>query len=327
MYGFVGLVLLCVGLIIGWFGRGLIERKILSPLSSKQSTVAGEKPLDRYSFDRLRNTKFTPTEIKLERVLNEANTYTSHLFTYLWEGKKISGLANIPGKSGNLPVIIMLRGYVDKEEYHTGVGTSRAAEIFAQNGYITLAPDFLGYGQSDPGSASDLEDRFSNPSQVLQLLASVETISQADTSRIGMWGHSNGGQIALSVLESTGETLPTTLWAPVSKPFPYSVLYYTDEFSDGGRYLRRMVVEFEDLYNSDKYSVVTFFDAIASPVQIHQGGADDAVPQQWSDELVEKLKDLDKDVVYYTYPAADHNMAGSWDTVVNRDVLFFNKHL
>ena len=49
-----------------------------------------------------------------------------------------------------------------------------------------------------------------------------------------------------------------------------------------------MIVELENLYNIDKYSIVTFFNAIASPVQIHQGGQDDAVPQRWADELVEK---------------------------------------
>ncbi len=322
-----GFILVISSFAGGWFARDIAEFEFLSPLSPHQTISSVEKPLDRFSFDRLRLTQFAPNQIAFERVFGETPTYTGHLFTYTWEGKKISGLAHIPKKNGKLPVVIMLRGYVDKEEYQTGVGTARSGQILAENGFITLAPDFLGFGESDPGPLNDLEDRFNRPSQIVQLISSLQTVSQADPNKLFMWAHSNGGQIALSVLEITKRPIPTTLWAPVSKPFPYSVLYYTDEFSDGGKYLRRMIAEFESEYNADRFSISTFLPDIKAPLIIHQGGADDAVPQEWSDELVTLLKDLGVTVEYFTYPDADHNMKGSWDTVVARDVDFFKKFL
>ena len=48
-----------------------------------------------------------------------------------------------------------------------------------------------------------------------------------------------------------------------------------------------------------------------------------AVPKIWSDQLVEKLLELDKTVKYYVYPGADHNLRPGWDQVVARDDLFF----
>jgi dipeptidyl aminopeptidase/acylaminoacyl peptidase len=50
---------------------------------------------------------------------------------------------------------------------------------------------------------------------------------------------------------------------------------------------------------------------------------DSAVPKKWSDELVATLKEKGKDVEYYTYPGADHNMRPGWDSVALRDIEFF----
>ncbi len=284
-------------------------------------------PLARYSFTQLQKQTITGGEITWGDEIENTSFFTARLFSYPYEDKRISGLAHIPHKSGKLPTIIMLRGYVDKEEYQSGIGTRHAAEIFARNGFITMAPDFLGYASSSAESFDVLEDRFSRPSQVLALISSFPTFSSIDLNRIGMWGHSNGGQIALSVLEISKKPIPTTLWAPVSKSFPYAMLYYTDELSDQGKYLRHELARFESDYDVLDYSIDGFFSNIAAPLLIHQGTSDEAVPKRWSDELVDKLKILKKEVTYYTYPGLDHNMTGSWNMVVDRDVAFFQKHL
>jgi len=137
----------------------------------------------------------------------------------------------------------------------------------------------------------------------------------------------NGGQVALSVLEITQQPYPTTLWAPVSKPFPYSILYYTDEFDDEGKALRHELAQFEKEYDVRRFSITDYLEQIKAPLQLHQGTADDAVPQAWSDELVERLEALELEADYFIYPGADHNLVGSWDTVVARDLAFFGRHL
>ena len=171
-----------------------------------------------------------------------------------------------------------------------------------------------------------IEDRFWRPIEILQLIASLKNLSQANPDKISIWGHSNGGQIALSVLEISGKNYSTTLWAPVSKPFPFSILYYTDEADDFGKALRKVVAGFEALYDSDEFSIHNYYDWINAPVQIHQGTGDEAVPLKWSQDLAKALKDKDKDVQLFVYPGADHNLLGAWDTAVQRDILWFNTH-
>jgi len=215
----------------------------------------------------------------------------------------------------------------DPADYFTGVGTKNAAAVFAQNGYATLAPDFLGYGQSDPPAADTIAARLEKPKHILDLLASLKSLPVIDPARVGLWAHSNGGQIALSVLEITGQAIPTTLWAPVSKSFPYAILYYTDESDDQGKELRRVLAEFEKDYDTFDFSIDRYWDWIQAPVQVHQGTADDAVPLEWSAGLVNILKKTDPEVTLYTYPGADHNLRPDWDTAVARDLQFFDQSL
>ena len=47
-------------------------------------------------------------------------------------------------------------------------------EYLSENGYITLAPDFLGYGGSDIESSNIFEARFQTYTTVLTLLKSIE---------------------------------------------------------------------------------------------------------------------------------------------------------
>ncbi len=171
---------------------------------------------------------------------------------------------------------------------------------------------------------------------MLGLIASLSSGPQVDLSRVYLWGHSNGGQIMLSVAEVLGQRekvkgtsgqariLGVTLWAPVSKPFPYNILFYTDEADDQGKWLRSEIAKFEAEYDVYKYSVDRHLDWIEMPLVIHQGTVDDAVPVEWSRELEERLKEQDKSYTYYEYPGADHNMRPYWNTVVGRDVEWFN---
>ena len=314
------------------------RREMKTPLNQNSSNKNIERPLDKYTIDALSKTKFTASDIELGDVIKVDPNFVSRYFYFKVGGKRVSGQINFPKAPGTYPVIVMNRGYIDRETYKTGDGTRRSGEVFAKNGFITVAPDFLGYGQSDMPSESPLEERFQTYITSATLLESVGNLNsvltkegvnvKVDPEKVGLWGHSNGGQITLTVLEVTGANYPTVLWAPVSKPFPYSILYYTDDIDDHGKMLRRVVADFEKDYDSEKYSLTNYMDKINAPIQTHQGGADEAVPIKWSDDLVKTLKEKDKTIDYFTYPGDDHNFAkGNWQTVVNRNIEFFKEKL
>ncbi len=302
------ILVLCL-LTLGSFSLGFLfgshYPKVLGRQTARQVLPArppdptADQPLRKYSIQNLESYPYQVSEINLDKVLEKNSAFTAYLFSYRTLGKKMTGQINIPNDSANkvFPVIVMVRGYVDADEYRTGEGTRYVAAEFAKAGYVTVAPDFLGFGGSGP-AGSGWEERFEKPVNVVELIKSLRLHEQLEykkqffrinPKKMGIWAHSNGGQITLTTLEALGEPIPTTLWAPVTAPFPYSVLYYSDEMDDGGHGMRSAVAGFESVYNVQEYSLTQYLPRLRGPIQLHQGTADDAVPKKWSDEFVKKI--------------------------------------
>lgn len=337
---FVSIVILImfVGVWYAFFGPR--QSGVLSPI-----VQVVERPLDKYTIDNLTVRQGKLSEIVLDEAVATESAYMVYTFHFTSDGKRVTGLAHLPAQtdgvfdSGNqrikpdqdkrrqFAVIVQIRGYVDPSIYEPGVGTKRSAEVFARNGYISLAPDFLGYGGSDNPSDDVFEERFQTYTVLLDLLASIGTLEIADPTRVGLWAHSNGGQIALTALVITQKPYPTTLWAPVTRTFPYSILYYTDEAEDKGKALRKKLAEFERNYDVDLYTMVNFLDRITAPLYLHQGTSDNSVPVRWNEEFMTELEEKNKTIGYFLYPGADHNLQPSWNTVISRDLEFFQKYL
>ncbi len=303
--------------------------------------IVPPKTLLKYTFVNLHNRSPQPSEIIFDREISDTNGLAVWVFHFTSLGKKISGEANLPAKVSTQnalakPTVIMAHGYVEPKDYHVGMGTERVAAELAKSGFVTLAPDFAGYGESDKASPDAFEDRFQTYTTMLDLISSVEQdcklkidadLIGAGDCKLALWGHSNGGQIALSTLEISGQNLPTVLWNPVSKPFPYSILYYTDTFDDKGKNLRKALADFESNYDVENYSTPNFYSWITGPVFIAQGGADESVPPKWSEELLADLKAATKEARLKMYPGADHNLMPSWNQAVADTINFYKEKL
>ncbi len=283
--------------------------ELLNPFVDSGKLIS--KPLLAYSIPNLQKREYQTSKIALEKILSEEENYTSFLFSYTTMEKKMTGQLNIPdaitaNPDQNKKAVIMLRGFVPDDIYTTGIGTKNAAAALAQAGYITIAPDFFGYGDSDPEPENTWAARFEKPITVIELLKSVEkngiplnleserTSNSLDldvtkVSSIGLWAHSNGGQIALTTLEILRMPIPTTLWAPVTAPFPYSVLYFSDELEDEGKEQRKWISLFEDDYDVFEFSLTKHLDSLTGPIQIQHGTADDAALIFWSQEFITKV--------------------------------------
>ena len=228
-------------------------------------------------------------------------------------------------KNKKSPAIIMIRGFADSEGYFIGSGSWKAADELARNGFVTVSLDFLGFGLSDGESKDILEARFEKPVGVLDLIESVKKLDFVDPDKIGIWAHSNGGQIAISVLEITSGNYPTVLWAPMTNPFPKSVLETIDENSESGKIVKTRIDDFEKEYDSKLYSIDNFYDWIVAPILIHQGTADVWCKVEWQQDLQNRLRDLGKEVILDIKERNDHNLKQDWDKVVEQDVRFFKE--
>jgi dipeptidyl aminopeptidase/acylaminoacyl peptidase len=347
-----GSILFALGLIIATLFPITSETNLVSPFIEK-NIVKKELPLLKYTIPNLKSRRYAPSTITLEKIISETTDYTNLLFSYISDGKKITGQLNLPKIASNnptkpTPIILLIRGYVPQEIYKTGTGTKNAAKVFAENGYITIAPDFLGFGESDLEPENSWEARFIKPIQITELISSLRTQTTleytslekslkatSNPEKLGIWAHSNGGQIALTTLEIMEQSIPTTLWAPVTVPFPYSVLFYTDEMDDEGRATRLWLAEFEKNYDPREFSLTQYLSSLSGPIQLHHGETDDAALITWSNEFVEKIEkintareDNDQEIIeltYYTYPNTNHNMVPSWNKAIQKDLSFFEK--
>lgn len=326
------LLTVCVFILIGWFGRILFTIPKNSKVEKTISQIVRPTPLVKYSIENLSKINFESSQIKIGEILSETDDYSTYKYSMQFKpdmtgtSKKVSGIINIPKGNGAFPVVVMFRGFVSQDIYTMGTGTQPSAKVFAKNGYITIAPDFLGYGESDKEASDIFETRFQTWVTAAVTLNSVKSVSKWDGKNIFIWGHSNGGQITLTTLEITGFDYPTVLWAPVSMRFPASILYYIDEADDGGKYLISETNNFENLYDAEKYSLTNYFQNIKAPILLNQGTDDTAVPYWQTDSLYAALKKSTVSATYIKYPGADHNMRPTWDKTVENSLLFFNSH-
>ncbi|MBD3279791.1 MAG: hypothetical protein GF390_03725 [Candidatus Pacebacteria bacterium] len=361
------------GLLLGQKIELFPSDQLLSPLV-KQIKKPKELPLLKYSFNNLPEYQFQASELKIEKTLEETADYTSYLFSYTTTEQKMTGVVNVPSQALDanqpLPVVILIRGWVPAASYYPGLGSKNAAAVFAKNGYVTFAPDFFGYGQSDPEPSNSWEARFIKPINVIELIYTIQNqrkltlpnqpMKKPDSQHLALapdklkiWAHSNGGQIALSVLEILSQPIPTTLWAPVTAPFPYSVLFFSDEHDDEGKEMRKWLSLLEADYDVFEFSITQHLDKLNAPLQIHHGTADEAALKTWSDEFVSKLKkenqrrqqtkqallstdsaQLNTQILapikinYYSYAGANHNLQpnNNWDLAIQRDLKFFSQY-
>jgi pimeloyl-ACP methyl ester carboxylesterase len=319
-FGFLsGMTTLSILGIIWLWSRGFFAGAVIkSPLATFKP-----RPLDKYTIENLGRRTYVASEIKFEKILKYNPNSTVWQFFYQSDGRRISGAATLPSGvattsalTSSMKIIVMIHGFVEEKTYYSGFGTDHVASELAKKGFITLAPDLLGLGESDKGPADSFEDRFQTYTTVLNLLSSVETACQG--CKVGLWGHSNGGQIILSVLTISEKPYVTALWNPVSRFFPFNILFYIDYFDDKGRWLRRALSDFEETYDVDLYSFTNYLSRIKAPILLQQGEADQQVPKRWSDEIVVSLKKeaTESAVIYKTYAGADHNMTPGWDHAV-----------
>jgi dipeptidyl aminopeptidase/acylaminoacyl peptidase len=303
-----------------------------------------------YTIAGLRERKFTGGEIRTLKTLLQTETYSRYLIEYPSDGLAISGILQIPAGQGPFPVIVMNHGFVKRSEYVSGDGTDRAAAYLVERGYITVASDFRTWGASDVGPSFFHTGLVAD---VMNLIASLPSIPQADVARVGMWGHSMGGGITTKILTLESPVRAAVLYAPNSADDADLIARWghgcigdisageilencnsadviPDTLSD-----EIIAAYLESAASEEKMREVAPFyhlENISIPIQIHIGSADGdyigSTPPEWSYKLNQGLLDAGKDVELFVYQGQRHSFTGdAWLLFMDRAVNFFDEQL
>ena len=119
--------------------------------------------------------------------------------TYLSDGIKVKGFLLVPKQPGKHPVLIFNRGGCKNYGAMDRRFASDWLTLFADWGYVVVASQYRGSGGSegkDEFGGADVND-------VLNLLPLIDSLPEADPSRIGIWSESRGGIMTYLMLTRT----------------------------------------------------------------------------------------------------------------------------
>ena len=257
--------------------------------------------------------------------LNGGDGFSRKLFKYRSEGLDLYGYINIPDGDGPFPIILLLHGYVDPDEYKMLDYSVRYADALAKEGYITIHPNLRGYSPSQSGENIlgiwDTVDVLNLLELVRQQSGSAGLLEKADSNRIGLWGHSMGGGIVMRVLIVDQEISAGLLYAAIHSNEEFNLSH----FEKDGRGIEKVIAPASALA---KISPSNYLGEITAPISIHHGGLDEVVPIEWSRGLCETLTNIGKEVQCREYPDQPHTFQNSGDTnFINNMIAFFDEYV
>lgn len=287
--------------------KRLILLILLVLLSCRGSTLPvttspTPEPYEQYTIEHLRERTYGGGEIELVKILEEAGTFTRYLIRYPSDGLNIYGFINVPKGAGPYPVIIAIHGYVLADSYADMSYESDAYDWLTQAGYIVVHPNLRNYVPSDSG---DNLFRVGMAVDVLNLIALLksgaapaELVSTAAPDRIGLWGHSLGGSIALRVLTVSADVKAAVLYASIGGDEKKNTEILQTIYPDPAFQIEMNTAP-EIL---DRISPIHYYPSITSAVQLFHGTADPVVPIGLAEENCAALTDAGVNIhcTYFT---------------------------
>ena len=285
---------------------------------------------------------FDGRDLKRIKVLDDNPHYTRYRISYMSGKYRISGIMNVPKKTGKMPVLILNHGYIDTRYYTNGRGLKREQDHLAKRGYVVIHTDYRNHAFSDKDPDNNLNMRMGYVEDVINAVYAIRKSPYEfiDRDNIGMLGHSLGGGICLNIMVVKPDLVKAhVLFAPISddavKNFDRWIARGRPEIAEAIVMKFGAPEEIRGKFGSPKtnqefwanLSAKNFLNRVTSAVMCHHGTADKSVPVEWSRELKENFKKAGKNLIYYEYMGEPHEFINAWPLVMERTVKFFDESL
>lgn len=311
----------------------------------------------------MRQQSYPGSSITVEQTLEPGSNYSRYVVTYLSDGYKIYALMTVPDGTGptgakpttGWPVIIFNHGYIPPTEYRTTERYVAYVDAIARSGYIVFKSDYRGWGSSEGGNVAG--GGYGTPEltvDVLNAVASLRAYPDADPNRVGMWGHSLGGQLTLRAMVVSQDIRAGVIWGGVVPP--YSDIIARWDFMDRAattpqtprptqpanyavawvRDFSNWAQDFRNKYgapeqNPDFWATIspnTYLADLSGPIALHHSTTDEMVPLAWAETLAEQLEAADgQPFEFHTYPGDNHNISANFGVAMQRTVAFFDRYV
>lgn len=299
-----------------------------TPTLTPTATVTPTATLNPLSIAGLAARAYGGGALQIDKTLQVTQAFTRTLIGYPSDGLHIAGFMNTPAGPGPFPVVIVLHGFIEPENYVLTPYTTSYADALARAGYLVIHPNLRNFPPSD--NSSDLF-RTGLAIDALNLIALVKQqagqpgpLALAQPDAIGLWGHSMGGGVALRVLATSSDVDAAVLASAVSgdDKANFDYLFRATKGVKGK----------EERSTPDEVvaqiAPIHHLDRVQAPVSIHHGRQDPGIPVTTSEELCQRLRILEKPVECFLYPNEAHifGPAGT-ELLMQRSIEFFDRHL
>ena len=285
-------------------------------------------PLNPLSIEYMRQQTYPGSKVTLEQTLAPGSNYNRYIASYKSDGFKIYALLTVPNgpkPAGGWPVIIFNHGYIAPAQYRTTERYVAYVDAIARSGYIVFKSDYRGNGSSEGTPGGHFSPAYAV--DVLNALASMKKYEGADPSRIGMWGHSMGGEITLRAMVVSRDIKAGVIWAGTVGTYAEQTDIWGHGPAHGSAPAGVSGSVEQNAQIQASISANTYVSDLSGPLQLHHGTADQEVPLKFSQELYDQTQTAGKSVELYTYPGDDHNISTSFNLAMQRSIMFFNKYV
>lgn len=293
------------------------------------------------SIESLRAMEFPGSPITIVETPEPGANYERYYASYESEGLTIYALLTVPRgdpPATGWPAIVFNHGYIPPAQYRTTERYIAYVDWLARSGYIVFRIDYRGHDRSEgvPSGA------YGSPGYTIDVLNAVAALKQfplADPARIGMWGHSMGGFLTLRAMVISPDIKAGVIWAGVVASYPDLLRRWrrssagasTPVPSAGRSWRSAWAMQYGSPEENPAFwasvSANTYLADLSGPLQLHHGSADESVPLEFSEILLEQVQQAGKSAELYIYEGDNHNLSNFFSLAMRRTIEFYDRYL
>lgn len=277
------------------------------------------------SIPALRARSYPGSAFKVLQNLKSGRNYSRQVVSYQSDGLSIHALLTVPRAAppkGGWPAIVFNHGYIPPEKYRTTERYVAYQDAFASAGFVTLKSDYRGHGGSEGEALGGYNDA-GYTVDVLNGAASLKKDVRVNARRLGIWGHSMGGQLSLRAILVDPDIKAASLWAGVVASYDILATQWRPPSGQplpnpgelNQRFLRAL-------------SPNAFLqDLERRPIELQQGTADEDVPYSFQQDFAADLRAAQQRFTAYKYEGDNHNLSRNLGAALRRSLAFFKTNL
>ncbi|ANE42458.1 alpha/beta hydrolase family protein [Deinococcus puniceus] len=277
------------------------------------------------SVQALRAREYPGSALTVRETLRAGANYSRQVVSYQSDGLRINALLTVPNGApppGGWPAIVFNHGYIPPDEYRTTERYVAYQDAFARAGFVTLKSDYRGHGSSEGEALGGYNDP-GYTVDVLNAAASLKADRRVNPARLGLWGHSMGGQLSLRAMLVDKSLKAASLWAGVVAGYDVLATDWNPPATGPKPTLDRLNRRYLRALSPN----ALLRDLNGRPIQLHHGTNDADVPYSFQKALADDLRAAGQGVEAYRYEGDNHNLSQNLQVALRRSVAFFKANL